>query len=229
MVLYLSETVDRIDLYLQWTIQDRYVNTEEENELVNKFVALYAIARGAHEAREECSPENLEKWRKAYYGTLNALDQEGKQSKKKGRNIRKLVYELIESKIDNSIPQPKMKPRYKTDTPLIESTEELLKHEMGNVYTKYVNDRSERSTYIDGTTWYKIWWDSLTNTHERSGQVKVDMLRADQVIPQPGIIDYRKLEYIFEISELSISRIYDLYGKIMQPVNKTTNVINVIT
>ena len=215
-------------MYLQSNSADSYVNTEEENVLVSKFAELYSLAKSAQENTEEASPKNLKKWRKAYHGTLNALTKEGDESKRKSRSLRKMVYELIESKIDNSIPMPKIMPRYKTDLPLVSITENYLKFEVDGIFTKYLNDRSERATYVDGTSWYKVWWDSLDNTHERSGNVKIDVCKVDQIVPQPGVSDYRQLEYIFERKDLSVTRIWDLYGRRISPCAGNTNVVEVI-
>ena len=66
----------RIDLYLQSDRLKPYCNTDAENERVNAFVTLYAMAKSARDATEECNPANLEKWRKAYNGTLNALKRQ---------------------------------------------------------------------------------------------------------------------------------------------------------
>ena len=225
----MSEKLTRVDMYLQRNISEQYVNTEEENELVDKFAELYSLALSAQQNTEEANPKNLAKWRKAYYGTLNALTKDGEESTRKGRSLRKMVYELIESKIDNSIPMPKIRPRYKTDLPLVSVTENYLKFEVDGIFTKYLNDRSERSTYVDGTSWYKVWWDSLDNTHERSGNVKIDLCRVDQIVPPPGVSDYRQLEYIFERKEISLTRIWDLYHRRIIPTEANTNVIEVIS
>lgn len=222
-------TDNRIDLYLQWNVGEYYVNTEKENELVNKFSTLYSLAKSAQDSCEEANPTNLDKWRKAYKGTLNALDRNGNISKRKSRQLRKMCYEMIESKIDNSVPMPKMKPRYKTDLPLVDITENYLKYEVDGIFSKFVNDKSERATYIDGTSWYKVWWDSLSNTHNRSGDVKIDCCTVDQIVPQPGVQDYRELEYIFERRDVSLTRLYDLYGRKITPVAADTNIVEVIS
>ena len=219
----------RIDLYLQQAVGENYANTDKEQELVNKFSMLYNLAKSAHDNSEQCNPTNLDKWRRAYYGTLNALKRDGTESNRKSRQLRKLVYEMIESKIDNGIPMPKMQPRYKTDIPLVSKTENYLKFEVDRIMTKYINDKSERSTYVDGTTWFKVWWDSLDNTHERSGNVKIEVCTADQIIPQPGIEDYKQLEYIFERKNISTTRIYDLYGRKITPITQDTNIVEVVS
>ena len=210
--------IDRIDLYLGRNVVEPYCNTDRENELVAKFTALYAQAKSVHDACDDVNPKNLEKWRKAYYGTLAALDKNGEESKRKGKSLRKMIFEMVESKIDNSIPMAKIQPRYKSDLPLVDITENYLKFEVDRILTRYVNDKSERSTYVDGTTWYKVWWDSLDSTHTRSGDVKIEVCTADQIIPQPGVIDYKQLEYIFERKKISVARIYDLYGRLIAPL-----------
>ena len=206
----------RLSLYLG-DISETYKNTDREQELLSKFTALYNYAKEAQEKCEHVSPENLDKWRRAYLGTLNALTQDGVESKRKSRQLRKVAYEIVESTIDNSIPMPKMQARYKDDKHLINVTENYLKYEMERILTRFNNDRSERATYIDGTGWYKVWWDSLDNKHERSGNVKVEFCNVDQIIPQPGVKDYKQLEYIFERQRVSITKIFDLYNRIVTP------------
>ena len=212
--------VERIDWYLQWGMNiDAYVNTDKEEELVNKFSSLYSIAKGAKEHNILASSENVTRWRKAYYGVLGALREDGTESEVRGRTINKLVYEFVESKIDNNIPEPHMKPKYKSDIPLVQVTEDYLKYKVDDIFSKYLNDRSERATYVDGTSWYKVWWDSLDNHYCSSGTPKVEVKLVDQIVPQPGIIDWRKLEYIFELEQVPLARIWDLYHRRITPVS----------
>lgn len=216
----MPDKVSAIDMYLQWSVPiDAYVNTPEEQILLNKFVALFSIAKGAKESNALANDENIAKWRKAYYGTLGALNKDGSISKRKSRQLRKIAYEFVESKIDNNIPLPKMSPKYKSDLPLVQVTEDYLKYNIDNIFSKYLNDRSERSTYVDGTSWYKVWWDSLENSYETSGTVKVDVCLADQIVPQPGVSDWRQLEYIFELQQISLLRIYKLFGRRITPIS----------
>lgn len=218
----------RLDLYLSKAPGLDYVNTDKEQELINKFTLLYNLAKSAQDKQEECKPDNLITWRKAYLGTLNALTQDGIESKRRSRQLRKVVYELVESKVDNSIPMPKMTPRYKSDLPLVNVTESYLKFEVDRALTKYENDRSERSTYVDGTGWYKISWDSLNSVHGRSGDARIDFYTVDQIVPQPGIKNYKDLEYIFEKKQISKSKIWDLYGRNISS-NSDGNLINTIS
>lgn len=220
--------LNRINLYLHSADKQSYVNTEEEKQLLDAFVHLYTVAKTAQEEREEAKPENLQKWRKAYLGTLGALTKDGNESKRKGRQLRKMIYEIIESKVDNSVPMVKMSPRYKTDLHLVNVTEDYLKYEVDRSLTKYDNDRSERSTYVDGTGWYKVSWNSLDNTHERSGNIQLDFCTVDQVVPQPGVVNYKELEYIFERRRLSSSKIWDMYHRYIEPMSED-NLVEVVS
>lgn len=221
--------MERIDIYLH-QIGEHYQNSKREMEMVNKVSTLFAMAKSYQDGIEYASPNNLAKWRKAYLGTLNALDKNtGEESKRKSKSLRKSIYEMIESKIDNTIPLPKMLPRKKRDLNLVEITENYLKFEMDRMLTEYENDRAERITYIDGTSWYKVCWDSFDNSYERSGDVKVEVLMADQVIPEPGVKDYRQLNYCFETQKLSLSKIYDLYHRVILPSGNGVADCDVIT
>lgn len=222
--------MDRIDLYLQSAVGERYENSKKENAMVEKVSALFSIAKGYQDGIEYVTPKNLKKWRKAYLGTLNALDRRtGEESKRKSVQLRKMIYELIESKVDNSIPMPRITPRRHDDLDLVDITENYLKFEMDRMLTEQENDRSERATYIDGTSWYKICWDSLDSTYERSGDLRVEVLLADQVVPEPNCKDYRLMNYIFEKSTMSLSRIYDLYDRLISPSETGIDGVEVIT
>lgn len=210
--------MDRIDLYLQWDVDGtRYTNTEEEQKKLNKFVALYAIAAAKKDSNPLSNNENIRKWRMAYLGTLGALNKDGTISKRKMKTLRKMIYEFIESKIDNNIPLPRMQAKHAEERPLVEVTEDYLKYEIDNMYGKYLNDRSERATYIDGTSWYKVWWDSTASGPTSNGKVKIDVCLSDQIIPQPGVVDWRKLQYIFELQQMSTATIYDLFHRLITP------------
>lgn len=222
--------MDRLSLYLHDSGIEYYANTADEEQRLEQFDTLYQRAKAAQECDRELQSATLDKYRRAYRGELGALDKDGKESTARPlRHLRKVVYEFIESKIDNSIPMPKMVARHRTDKYLVEVTEAFIKDNLDNLMAKYVNDAAERSTYIDGTSWFKVCWDSESSTHNVPGRVRIETLLVDQVVPQPGIKDYKQLEYIFERSTMSLSKIYDLYGRYIMPVADDTNMVDVIS
>ena len=73
--------MERIDLYLQQLSEERYNNSDKENEMVTKVATLYSMAKSVRDGISYVSPSNLVKWRKAYLGTLNALDKKNRGRK----------------------------------------------------------------------------------------------------------------------------------------------------
>ena len=202
----------RVLTYLNLTPKVPYQNTEEENILLNLWRMKYYIAVGEYE-KTRAKPTNLEKWRSAYLGELNKLNDDGSISEEKLKCIRKLAYELVEGKVNANIPAPKMSPRYHCDLVPVRATEHLIKHDMDKIESEEVNDESEHQVLIDGTSWFKVGWNPFDNTHRRSGNPIVTACPVDTVIPQPGIKNYKELEYIFEKTTMSVARIMDLYNR----------------
>ena len=222
--------MDRIDLFLQNRITDWYKNTDRENEMVEKVSQLYTMASSYRQGIEYTKPDNLKKWRKAYLGKLNALNKyTGEESKRKSKQLRKMIWELIESKIDNSIPMPKMTPRHKDDLVVVDATEYYLKFEIDKMLSEQNNDKSERATYVDGTSWYKVGWDPTDSAHERSGDLVIEILLQDQFIPEPGCNNYKDMNFCFEKSNVSTAKLYDMYGRFIMPTNVDSNSVEVIT
>ena len=215
----------KLALYLQYNLNDIYSNTTEESLLIEQVYILYSMAKSAYETNGVIPATELEKWRRAYYGTLPAQNIKTKQdSSKPGKQIRKLVYEMIESKIDTSIPMPRIRANSKALLPAVQRTEDMLKFEIDRLLSEGINDIAERNTYVDGTSVYKVSWNPLIKNRDKAGEVEVTALPIDSVIPQPGISDYSKLEYLFERSALSSARIYDLYGRVVSSTRSLDNV-----
>lgn len=205
---------NKLELYLQYDIDEVYQNSAVENERMAKVYVLYTMAKAACLGDEKQGATRLEQQRRAYYGTLDALDKRtGLESEKHGKQIRKLVYEMVESKVDTSIPLPKICANSKALLPIIERTEDMLKYEVNRLLTEDVNDLAERMTYVDGTMWYYVWWNPLEISQDKDGDLGVTAIPMDRVYPQPGVTDYRKLEYAFVRGTMSSAEIWDNYHR----------------
>lgn len=216
----------RIELYLGTTKVPKYANTIDENEIVSLWNAKYLIAKSEYE-KSRLKPENLQLWRDAYMGKLYKLNKDGSASKVLQKALQKLAFEMVESKIIPLLPGPKMTPRYYSDIFLVNSTEALINHEIDRMVSEEIHDEAEHSCLIDGATWLKVEWDPFDNTNERSGMPKVVNCPIDTVFPQPGIADYKQLEYIFQIKTMTVTSIYDLYNRYVVP-DGDSDVIKVI-
>ncbi len=211
-----------VELYLG-AVRDKqqvYINTDVETELAGLWNQKFLIAVADYD-NSRCNSKNTLKWRNAYFGDFFELDKNGAETEKKMKAIHKVAYELIENKIIERIPGPKMSPRYHSDIGLVNATEALLNHEIDKMLSEEVHDESEHSCLIDGTTWLKVEWDPFDNTHERSGMPVVINCPLGTVFPQAGISDYRKLEYIFQVKKLTLFTIQELYGRHVLPVDNS--------
>jgi len=193
-------------------IENPYVNTVQEAELVGLWNAKFLIAKNEYE-KSRVNSANLKAWRDTYLGIFNKLDENGDITQVKMKALRKLAFELVEQKINARIPAPKMTPRYHGDLVPVKATEALIRQEMDRMLSEETQDESERSCLIDSTTWLKVSWDPFDNTHERSGMPIVENCPIDTVFPQPGVTNYKKLEYIFETRSMTLATIKDLFDR----------------
>lgn len=218
----------RVLTYLNQRNKPVYVNTAEEEELMNLWKAKYYIAKNEYE-KSRANSAKVKYWRNAYEGKFYALDDDGKPTDTLIKPIRKLAYELVESKVNSHIPAPKMSPRYHSDLVTVNATEKLIQHDMNHMLSEEVSDKAEHNVLIDSATWFKVSWNPFDNTHERSGNPVVTVCPIDTVFPQPGVENYKDLEYIFEESSMTVAQILDLYNReIPSPIeNDIVPIVNV--
>lgn len=209
----------RVLVYLNQDSRENYVNTVEEDQMLQLWRQKYYIAQSEYK-KSRCNAEKVAIWRDAYEGKFKKLDENGDFTNEQMKAIRKLGFELVESKVNSHIPNPKMSPRYHADLVPVNVTEKLLIHEKDKILAEEVNDESEHNCLIDGASWFKVTWNPFDNTHERSGNPEVKACPIDTVFPQPGIKNYRELEYIFEQSTITIAQCLDLYNRYISSPNE---------
>lgn len=202
----------RVLTYLNLIDRTEYVNTDLENQLLQLWREKFYIARSEYEA-SRANSNKVKLWRDAYVGQFNALDKEGNITETKLKAIRKLAFELVEGKVNSKIPAPKMSPRHHSDLYPVNTTESLMRHEIDKMLSEEMNDEAEHDVLIDSTVWFKVEWNPFDNTHTRSGNPIVKACPIDTVFPQPGVKNYKQLEYIFELSFMTVSECLDLYDR----------------
>lgn len=209
-----DKVVNRVKMYLPGNRVGKVSsNSDKDSERLALFRELFYFAQSAQYANETMKPDYITKCRKAYKGILNTLNKQGIESPKKSRKLDKSIFEAIESMTTVELPGPKISAASKEDIPLIRTTEDFLKYQMNNHMNQYKHQDLQKAVPIDGTAFMKISWDPFNRTYDRSGDVRLDLRTLDQIVCQPGIRDYKNWEYIFEVRGVSLSEIYDLYGK----------------
>ena len=129
--------------------------------------------------------------------TRRSKNKGGGVSSKLSENVRNIVYELLETEVDSSIPMPKVTAIHEEDQALARIIEQMLLNEIRILRFKEMNDVSERTVTVQGGDWYHAEWDSRKGSHCTIGGLEINERDPQTVIPQPGVTDPYKLDYVF--------------------------------
>lgn len=174
--------------------------------------------------------ERVKRRYELYTGTDRVRDlQRGGYSKKKAYTLRNLTYELIETQINNSIPQPKVTPRNPADMELALNIEGYLKNETDRLEFEVMNDEAERECLIQGTVFYYVGWDNYESTPITEGELCVKVYPILNIYPQPGCKVFDDCEYIFCKDLVSMDRIRKIYGKTIPEGDEYRGMNTIIT
>lgn len=131
---------------------------------------------------------------------------------KKASNVRNIVYELVESQVDSSIPMPKVRAIHPEDDELAVKIEKLLENMVINLKLQVLNDSMERVTYVQGGSLFHVQWDTNKGLHSEIGAVVVDKIHPYKVIPQPGVTDINDMDYLFVQDVMTKKAVKRFYG-----------------
>jgi hypothetical protein len=182
---------------------------KERGEL-KKWQDKYAIARSkfAAELDQMSDRDNI------YLGRrdIDANPNNNTTVTKKTPSVRNISFELIESQVESDIPQPKVTAR--EDRPdQAKIVEDVLRGEIARLPFEAQNDEQERTCPIQGSSYFHVEWDSLNRTHTTVGELSIELLHPDQVIPQEGVVKINKADYIFVVLQQTKEYIKRRYGK----------------
>lgn len=135
-------------------------------------------------------------------------------SSERATAIRNITYELIEAKVSNEIPSPKVTPssyneqRHRCSL----SIERFLARERDRLDYEAINDLDERYTYIFGGAYYLAEWDDTAGDVAEHGAIRLRLLSPEDVIPQPNVYRIEDMDYIFVRYNTTRQAIEDRYG-----------------
>lgn len=179
------------------------------NNKLSHWVELYTDAL-AHRIDTD---KQIKRRRELYKGVAQPIDPVTKlTAKKKADCKRNMCFELIETQINNAIPQPKVTPRDPDNANLAAELEGYLQMESDRICSEEINDSAERGTLIQGSAFYLVGWDESKSTATTSGEVFVKYYPLDRVYPQPGVSTIHDAEYIFTKDLVSVKKIKAIYG-----------------
>ena len=146
-----------------------------------------------------------------YKGTRHIPAAGGGAAKAAG-NVRNIIYELIESQVDASIPQPRVTAVHPEDRQLAKKIEAMLLAQIRQRNFKEMNDEQERTVPIQGGDFWHVEWDPEGGFHCQMGDLSVELRHPKQVIPQPGVYDLEKMDYLFVLVSQSRRALEKRYG-----------------
>lgn len=155
----------------------------------------------------------MEEYNKLYEGTSECETPSGGKAAKKATNVRNIVYELLESEVDSTIPMPRVDPIHEEDKELARGIESLLRHKILQLRLTDMNDIQERTTVIQGGSFWHVEWDSNAGFHCTLGDVAVSDRHPKQIVPQDGIYEIEDMDYIFVRLAQTKAYIKRVYGK----------------
>lgn len=144
--------------------------------------------------------------------TRRSKNQGGGESSKKSENVRNIIYELLETEVDSSIPMPKVTAIHEEDREQAAIIEQMLLNEIRLLRFKEMNDVSERVTIVQGGDWYHTEWDSRKGSHHTIGGLEINERDPQTVIPQADVTDPYKLDYVFLQLSMTKDAVKRVYG-----------------
>lgn len=189
------------------------------------------------------TPKDVQKWQKRLETCRAQYDNERKMMKtyedyyegtrkvqadanlgtdpaKLATNVRNIVYELIESQVDSSIPMPKIRAIHPEDDELAKKMEKFLENKVKTCGLTTMNDAEERTVPIVGGDYTMVQWDQTRGLHSEIGDLKISELHPKKVIPQVGVIDFDEMDYFFIQELMTKKTVKRVYGK---DVDECTN------
>lgn len=181
----------------------------EENKELKKWRRRLELAKTAYSSQID----EMKKCSHLYEGTkaITNKDNTG-YAKKDASCVRNIVYELVESQVDSSIPMPKVTAVHEEDTDLARAIEHILVNYIKTLHLNRINDVQERTTPIMGGDFMHVEWDETKGYHTTLGDLSVKERKPFQIIPQPGVVDIEEMDYLFVLLPQTKSYVKRRYG-----------------
>ena len=199
--------------------------TIETPKDVQKWQSKLEFAKSQYETELK----NMKTFQEYYEGTRKVQPDanRGIDPSKLSTNVRNIVYELIESQVDSSIPMPKIRAIHQEDDELAKKLEKFLENKVKTCGLILMNDAEERTVPIVGGDYIRVEWDQRRGLHSEIGDLKVSELHPKKVIPQNGVTDFDEMDYFFIQELMTKKTVKRVYGKDVEDCdNSDTDLTN---
>jgi len=196
---------------------DKILNPETNKKLLD-WQAKYENAKTKY-ADDLSTMTTYENY---YEGDKKVANLNGTGYAAKGAiNVRNIVYELIESQVDVSVPMPKVTAVHEEDAEMAKKIEQFLENETRLLGFSALNDLQERVVPIQGGDFFLVEWDITKGYHCNMGDLAISTVHPRQVIPQPGITEVDKMDYIFTRTSQTKDYVKRRFGKDVSEEDET--------
>lgn len=127
-----------------------------------------------------------------YAGTHSVLGANTKDS----ANVRNIVYELIESEVDSTVPVAQVNARRACDEDMAHIAQELLRSETSRLAFAELNDAAERMTTVQGSCGFLVEWRPSREIRGSTGHLALSLVHPRQILVQPGSADIESAAWI---------------------------------
>ena len=181
-----------------------------ENKKLNKWSARLQTAKDSYADTRK----TMKKYTEYYNGDRNVQPNPnlGAAPTKQATNVRNIVYELIESQVDSSIPMPKVRAIHEDDEDLARKIEKMLENKIKSCNFAVLNDDMERIVPMVGASYFYVQWDQNKGLHSELGDLRVKEIHPKKLIPQPGVIDFEDMDYFFIQEVMTKDNVKRIYG-----------------
>ncbi|MEG2500632.1 MAG: hypothetical protein RSA78_06155 [Oscillospiraceae bacterium] len=159
--------------------------------------------------------DEMERREALYAGTHEIMNVSGTGYGKAAGNVRNIVYELIESGVDSSVPVPQVSGNTEQAQRLAQNAETLLRAEIAALPFKELNDAQERMCPVQGTSAFFVEWNTRGSAHGKNGGLSVSLLHPRQLLPQPGASNVEDAAWIIIQMCKTGAALKKRYGKAM--------------
>ena len=193
----------------------KMINNTKDKLETPKDVAKWQGKLDFARSQYEDQLKSMKTYEKYYEGDRSVLPNPntGMDPTKLATNVRNIVYELIESQVDSSIPMPRIRAIHPEDDELAKKMEKFLENKVKTCGLVLMNDSVERTVPIVGGSFTRVEWDVNRGLHSEIGDLKITELHPKKVIPQPGVIDFDEMDYFFIQELMTKQTVKRVYGK----------------
>lgn len=197
--------------------QEELEKAKESYEKLERWKAKLNDAMSTHDVFRA----NSAAWDALYNGTKDVdtissvyvSNRNTDIKKKQARQVVNLVFQLIESQIDTSIPQPRVDAMEEEDTEKTDMVEGQLAYMAQNTELERINSENERIVRKNGFAVYKVTYNPNYKGHSFRGRIETTNPHPANVIPQPGIYRVEDMDYLFHIETRTLDYICRKYGE----------------